>query len=81
MMPEKDSIVRMRYSARKFLDSKMTLKVAEDLKEIHGIILGPDATNRDALDAVILKKAREGDPEHIKAAKKYGLMPDGEDNE
>lgn len=81
MKPEKDSIVRMRYSARKFLDSKMTLKVAEDLKEIHGIILGPDATNRDALDAVILKKAREGAPEYIKAAKKYGLMPDGEGNE
>ena len=81
MTPQKDNIKRMMYCARKFLDSKMSVKTAADLKEIHGIVLDPDATNKDALDAVVLKKAREGDPEYIEAAKKYGLLPDGESNE
>ena len=53
MTPEKDNIKRMMYCARDFLDSKMSAKTAADLKEIHGIVLGPDATNKDALDAVV----------------------------
>ena len=81
MKTPKDTIKRLQYSARKFLDSTMSAKTAADLKEIHGIVLCPDATNKDALDAVVLKKAREGDPEYIEAAKKYGLLPDGESNE
>ena len=81
MKVTKDFTKRFMVSERQFLNSKMSLKTASDLKEIHGIVLEPDATNLDALNAIVLKKAREGDPEYIEAAKKCGLLPDGESNE
>lgn len=81
MTPEKDNINRLRHCTREFLNSRMTEKTAADLKEIHGITLGPDATNRDALDAVFLKKAREGDPKAIAFCKMYGLLSDTEADE
>lgn len=80
MTPE-NNINRLRYCTRQFLNSRMTEKTAADLKEIHRITLGPDATNRDALDSVFLKKAREGDPEAIEFCKMYGLLSDTEADE
>ena len=80
MTPE-NNINRLRHCTREFLNSIMTEKTAADLKEIHGITLGPDATNRDALNAVFLKKAREGDPEAIAFCKMYGLLSDTEADE
>lgn len=80
MTPE-NNINRLRHCARQFLNSKITEKTAADLEELHGITLGPDATNRDALDAVFLKKAREGDPEAIEFCRMYGLLSDTDADE
>ena len=81
MTPEKDNIKRLLYSTREFLNSKMTLKTAADLKENHGIVLEEGATHLDAIKSVAIKKAREGDPEYLALAKEFGLIPDGADNE
>ncbi len=49
---------------------------AEEIPEINaenGISLSPGATLKDALDAVILRKAEEGDKAAEEAAKEFGL--------
>lgn len=77
----KTTIDSISQAARDLLNSTMTEKTAAELKALHGIVLPPEATNKEALDAVIVKKAKEGDPEYMECAIKYGLLPDGEPDE
>lgn len=69
-----------RESVRKLLDGEMTAAELEQICSQHGIQLPHGTSRKNAMNAVILKKAREGDPEYIEAAKKIGLLPDGEPN-